>query len=152
MSGAGLPLRDIHLPPTPGWWPPAPAWWLLAGLVLAAAGFVVAVLWRRTRRRRALLRMFDRHVAEAGTDPDRVAAISELLRRAARERDPAAATLEGTEWLVFLDRDASVPDFKGAVGELLLDGGYRREIDEAALDALHSAARARFLQLAGGRR
>lgn len=151
-AGAALPLRDIHLPQPPGWWPPAPGWWLLAALALAAVVFVAVVLWRGARRRRALRRMFDARVEAAGSAPGRIAAMSELLRRAAREHDRATATLEGAEWLAFLDRDAATPVFDGVLGELLLDGGYRREVDEAELDALRVAARARFLKLAGARR
>ena len=85
--GDSLPLRDIHLPVAPGWWPPAPGWWLLGGLLLAmlAAGGVMA--WRRARRRHALLRMFDQRVDAAADPAARVAAISELLRRAAREQE-----------------------------------------------------------------
>ncbi|RLB67278.1 MAG: DUF4381 domain-containing protein, partial [Deltaproteobacteria bacterium] len=27
-------LKDIHLPPAPGWWPPAPGWWFVTFVVL----------------------------------------------------------------------------------------------------------------------
>lgn len=150
-TGAAIQLRDIHLPQAPGWWPPAPGWWLLAALALAALAIIVALLWRRFRRRRALLRMFDERVAAAGSAPARVAAISELLRRAALGHDGAAG-LEGDEWLEFLDRGAGAPLFRGGLGQLLLEGGYRREVDETEADALRRMARARFLRLAGARR
>ena len=150
--GDSLPLRDIHLPVAPGWWPPAPGWWWLGGLLLAvlAAGGVMA--WRRARRRQALLRMFDQRVDAAGDPAARVAVISELLRRAAREREPAAAALQGEDWLAFLDRGAATPAFAGPAGRLLLEGGYRRQVGEDEADALRTAARQRFLQLAGRRR
>lgn len=151
-AGAALPLRDIHLPVTPGWWPPAPGWWVLAALALAAAGVLAMALWRRARRRRALRRLFDRRLAAADTPAARVAALSELLRRAARERDPASAALEGADWLAFLDRDPAGPAFGGELGRLLLDGAFRPEIDPAAVEALATVARAKFLRLAGGRR
>lgn len=150
--GTALPLRDIHLPVAPGWWPPAPGWWALLALAAMALLLAGAVLWRRRRRRLALLRMFDRRVRAAGTAPDRIAAISELLRRVARERDPGAAALQGDEWLAFLDRDAETPAFAGDAGRLLLEGGYRRQVDDADVEALRTAARARFLQLAEARR
>lgn len=152
MSAGAITLRDIHLPQPPGWWPPAPGWWLLAALVLAVAAIIAILLWRRIRRRRALRRLFDEGVAAAADGPARVAAISELLRRATREHDPAAAALQGGEWLAFLDRDAAAPAFDGELGRLLLEGGYRRQVDEDQLQALRTAARARFLKLAGARR
>lgn len=152
MTAAGIPLRDIHLPQAPGWWPPAPGWWLVAVLVAMAVALIAALLWRTVRRRRALARLFDTEVAAAPAGPERVAAISALLRRAALGRDPAAAALEGEAWLAYLDRDAAEPAFDGAAGRLLLEGGYRREVDEAGIEALRDAARRRFLELAGGRR
>jgi len=151
-AGTAIPLRDIHLPQAPGWWPPAPGWWLLAAAVLVVVALAAFLLWRRARRRRAVRRLFDQRVAAAGSAPARIAAMSELLRRAALEHDRTAAGLEGAEWLAFLDRGARAPAFDGRLGQLLLDGGYRREVDEGDLDALRAAARARFLALAGGRR
>lgn len=152
-QGAPLPLKDIHVPVAPHWWPPAPGWWLLGGLALAALAVAAVVAWRRARRRRALLRLFDQHVSAATEPAARVAAISELLRRAARERDPAAAALQGKDWLAFLDRNAAAR-FAGPAGRLLLEDGYRRDadLDPAEVEALRAAARERFLQLAGGRR
>ena len=150
--GADLPLRDIHLPQPPGWWPPAPGWWALAALALGVLAFVAVLLWRRMRRRRALRRMFDGRVAAAGSAPARIAVMSELLRRAVLEHDRAAAALQGAEWLAFLDRDAASPAFDGDLGRLLLDGGYRRQVDENELEVLEVAVRARFLKLAGARR
>ena len=151
-AGTAIPLRDIHLPQAPGWWPPAPGWWLLAAFVLVVAALVAFALWRRIRRRRTLRRMFDDRVAAAGSAPARIAAMSELLRRAALEHDRATARLHGPEWLAYLDRDASAPAFDDELGRLLLDGGYRREVDEGELEALRAAARARFLKLAEARR
>lgn len=151
-AGDAIALRDIHLPQPPGGWPPAPGWWLLAALLLLVAATVAVVLWRRIRRRRALARLFDQQVAAAGNAPASIAAMSELLRRATREHDHAAAALQGAQWLAFLDRDAATPAFDGELGRLLLDGGYRRKVDEGQLQALRVAARARFLTLAGARR
>ena len=151
-QGASLPLREIHLPVAPGWWPPAPGWWLLGGLLLVVLAVAGVMAWRRVRRRRALMRMFDQRVEAAGAPAARVAMVSELLRRAAREREPAAAALQGEDWLAFLDRDAATPAFTGQTGRLLLEGGYRRQVGEDEADALCAAARQRFLQLAGRRR
>jgi hypothetical protein len=141
----GLVLRDIHASVAPAWWPPAPGWWWLsAALVLVLAALLA---WRvlRARRRRRIERLFDDTVGAAATPSARVAAISELLRRAARQRDPAADRLDGEAWLAFLDAGGP-PRFEGESGHLLLDGGYRREVGAGSVERLRAAARARFLQ------
>lgn len=152
----GPQLRDIHLPPDPGWWPPAPGWWLLALLVL-----VLAVLaFRRARRmlrvrrwRRRVLAELDGLVATHATSPDAArfaGEVSRLLRRAARQLDPCAATLRGQAWLDFLDHRlpparASAAPFRGSAAQWLADAPYRPAHDPAlqSLDAASLAALAR---------
>ncbi|WP_407352555.1 DUF4381 family protein [Luteimonas sp. R10] len=148
---SALVLRDIHEPPAPSWWPPAPGWWLLAALLLAV---VAALLWayrRRHRRRQDMERLFDATVDGAATPAAAVAAISELLRRAARRREPDADGLHGEAWLRFLDRDAKQAAFAGEEGRLLLEGGYSRDVDATQLARLRTVARARFLEWTTGR-
>ena len=145
MADPTLVLRDIHQPPAPPWWPPAPGWWALAALLLLALG---AWLWwttRRRRQRRAIAAVFDDAVAAAATPAAQVAAISELLRRAARRWQPGAERLHGEAWLTFVD-------LGDELGRLLLDGGYRPDIDSRQVDALRPRARARFLQWMDPRR
>ena len=140
-----LVLRDIHQPPPPPWWPPAPGWWLVAALLLAALaawGWFVA---RRRRRQRAIAALFDAALAAAPSPAAQVAAMSELLRRAARRRDPAADRYEGDAWLHFLDADGKRPRFSTDVGRLLLEGGFRRDVDADAVAALRPIARQRYM-------
>lgn len=146
MNADTLVLRDIHQPAAPGWWPPAPGWWLLALLVLLGAGWFAWRAWRRRRRRRALVRLFDDTVARAQAPAEQVAAMSGLLRRAARAANPHADTLLGDDWLRFLDEGMPVPAFSAGAGALLRDGGYRREVPAQALEALRAVARERFLR------
>lgn len=162
MGGNALVLRDIHSLPAPPWWPPAPGWWLLAAVLLA---LVVAVAWlgqRRRRQRQAITELFDRSVDAAGSPAAQVAAMSELLRRAARRRDAAADRLQGEEWLAFLDAQAQAQsrsrrgaaasdEFSRGHGRLLLDGGYRRDVAAADVQALRTMVRARFLQWMGAK-
>jgi len=151
MIGAIPGLHDIHLPPSPGWWPPAPGWWVLAGWVVVAG----AVVWRRrtasprrsqqTRIDAALL-AFDEAIARADSAPSRLAEASAQLRRAAKLRDPAAAALEGEAWLRYLDGDDPAQSFSRGPGSLLVDGAFRRAIDEP-LEPTLALARRRFAAL-----
>lgn len=144
-----LPLREAHLPAAPGWWPPPAGWWLVAAGVVLLLGMFA--LWRRQvlRRRRAAMLLFDDTLDAEREPAARVAAMSELLRRAARRRDPSADRLQGADWLHFLDQG---PRARGGrtfadVGGVLLDGGFRRDVDAAAVEALRPVARARFVAL-----
>ncbi|NUO76714.1 MAG: DUF4381 domain-containing protein [Lysobacter sp.] len=151
MADPTLLLRDVHDTAAPSWWPPAPGWWM----VLAAVVLIVSVVWflraRRQRKRRAAERVFDDALADAATPAAQVAAMSELLRRASRRREGAADRLQGEDWLAFLDRGAKSPQFVEAAGRLLLDGGFRRDVDPLQVEALRVPVRARFLELMGVR-
>jgi hypothetical protein len=140
-----LVLRDIHQPVAPPWWPPAPGWWLVAAVLF----MVLAVGWwlaaRRRRRQRAIVVLFDAALAAAPSPAAQVAVMSEFLRRAARGRDPTADRYEGEAWLRFLDADRKQPQFSTDVGRLLLEGGFRRDVDADAVAALLPLARQRYL-------
>jgi hypothetical protein len=145
MQDPTLVLRDIHQPTAPAWWPPAPGWWVVAALVFAAAlGFV---LWRHRRRmhQRRIAAMFDQEVAAAGNAPARIAAMSELLRRAARRRNPQADRLQGNAWLEYLDGGDKRHPFTSGAGRLLLEGAFRREADPEQVAGLRTLARERFI-------
>lgn len=151
MALQQLPLRDIHQPPAPPWWPPAPGWWLLAALVLAALALALW-WWRSGRSRRAgIARLFDERVRAAPTPAARVAAMSELLRRAARRAEPRADRLQGADWLAFLDGKGEARPFSDGPGRVLLDGGFRRALAEEDASALLPLARARYLELSRAR-
>lgn len=142
-----LPLLDVHLPPSPSWWPPPAGWWLvLLALVLVT---VAAWYWRRRVRlqRAEMERLFDANVDVADGLPARIAAMSELLRRAARRRDPNADRLTGDAWLLFLDAGQPMPVFSAGAGRTLLEGGFRRDVGEQEYAALRGIVRARFVEL-----
>jgi hypothetical protein len=151
MADPALVLRDIHQPPAPGWWPPAPGWWAVGTALVLLAAVLALLAWRRRRRRQAIACLFDDRLAAADTPAAQVAAMSELLRRAARRRDPGADRLDGEAWLAFLDAGARVPRFDGPAGRLLLDGAYRPGTAAADVDALRPLARARYLEWMGAR-
>lgn len=140
---AGPELRDIHLPPAPGWWPPAPGWWLLALVVLVAVLFLLRRLWRSVRHRRwlarvqaELARIADAH-ARGRAALDTAADVSHLLRRASLRIAPTAAALSGDAWLDFLDArwppaEAARGPFRNGPGRVLVDAQYRRPSDDGA--------------------
>ena len=141
-----LVLRDVHEGIAPAWWPPAPGWWWVATVIVVVA-MLLAWRWMRRRRRDgAILRLFDEAVARAGTPSQQVAAMSELLRRAARRKDAKADTLEGDAWLRFLDEGLPRPVFVAGAGAVLRDGGFRPDVAADEADALHAIARDRYLR------
>ena len=145
MADPTLLLRDIHQPVAPPWWPPAPGWWWLAVALLGCAVAGLHFYNRHRKRRRAIAAVFDQAVDAAQTPSAQVAAMSELLRRAARRRDAQADRLQGDAWLAFLDAGVKRPVFTNGAGRVLLDGGYRRDVDARQAHALRAIARARFL-------
>lgn len=118
---------------------------MVAGGVLVVVAAAVWWRWRRLRRRAAAARIFDAEIAAADTPSARVAAASELLRRAARRIDPRADRLQGEDWLCFLDDGLAEPAFTRGPGALLADGAFRPDVDPTAALALCELARTRYL-------
>jgi len=150
MQAQELVLRDVHVPPVPSLWPPAPGWWLVAG----AIALVLAILWwvgrQRRHRKLAWQKLFDDACGDAAPAAQ-VAAISELLRRAARRVNKQADSLQSEDWLRLLDGQKQKA-FSEGVGRLLLEGGYRREVPADEFAAAKALAHARFLELMAGRK
>lgn len=141
-----LSLKPPHPGIAPDWWPPAPGWWLLLTAVVLLALWLARWWLGRRRRQRELARYFDAVLAQAPTPVARIAAISEVLRRAARRVDPNADRLQGEAWLAFLDTGMKPPAFRHGPGALLADGAFRPTADPAAVEALRVVARQRYLQ------
>ncbi|WP_312682278.1 DUF4381 domain-containing protein [Stenotrophomonas chelatiphaga] len=139
-----LPLRDVHLPPAPSLWPPAPGWWLVAAVMLLLVAIPVLLRARRLRRERAWQRQFDAELQAAGEGPLRLAALVELLRRAARANRAGSELLQGEAWLQVLDPANALAPAQRA---LLLQGAYQPAIDAVQLATLERWARARHVAL-----
>ena len=150
MQVQELVLRDVHVPPAPSLWPPAPGWWLLAIAVLLLLVIAWTIARWRKRRWRAWQKLFDDACVQVSSSA-RIAAVSGLLRRASRRIDRQADRLQGEDWLRFLD-GGKRNDFSTGPGRLLLEGGYQREVDAGAWEALRDLARKRFLELMAGRK
>lgn len=155
MSANALPLRDIHPDVAPPWWPPAPGWWLLLAAAVLLAAVIAAWRWREHRRRRALAWVFDQALAAAAHPAAEVAAMSELLRRAARRVRADADRLTDAQWRAMLaeagGKDDKLPALSAVELDLLLEGGYRREVDADAVAALRPWVRRRFMAWMGAR-
>jgi len=151
-GAAALILRDLHHGVAPSWWPPAPGWLVVAALVLLLIIAYGGWLLRRRRRQRAMMRVFDQTLAATTTPVAELAAISELLRRAARLHDPDADRLQGEDWLRFLDAGLPHPVFVAGPGHLLTEGLFRPAVAEDDLRRLREVARARFLSWMGAAR
>ena len=145
MQAQELVLRDVHVPAAPSMWPPAPGWWLVAAALLT----VIAVLWllksRQQRKLQARQRLFDEACRDLPASAQ-IAAMSELLRRAARKIDKHADRLQGEDWLRLLDGKKG-EDFSKGAGRLLLEGGFRRDVADADLAAIIHVVFACFLEL-----
>ncbi len=105
-------LKDIHLPPQPGWWPPAPGWWLLLILILVILFFLLKRWYRRQNRLRPI-KLALKELESLNftvTDPDQrrflLQQVSALLRRFAlaffEDEEKEIAELCGESWLDFL--------------------------------------------------
>ena len=126
----GLVLRDIHAATAPSWWPPAPGWAVSVALLLVVAGAGLAWRGHRRRRRRSIEALFDDLVDAASTPANQVAAMSDLLRRAARRHVPDAGTLCGEAWATLVaSATPSADAWPLQLQALLLEGGYRRAVD-----------------------
>ena len=135
MDPETLPLRDIHLPATIGWWPPAPGWWIVAILALGAMWWFIHRIVGRYRDVHAPVSAIRRRLqilrARIEKEPDTIRAaidLSEFVRRVLltlRPRDQVAA-ISGHAWLSYLDRDLGGEDFRNGPGQILIDLPYRR--------------------------
>lgn len=147
----GPELRDIHLPPAPGWWPPAPGWWVLAVVVIALALWLSRAgyrRWRRGRFRNAVLARFQSLSQARSIAPGRrLAELSMLLRRAALHGNPGVAGLAGQAWLRYLDADDPRQPFSNGPGRVLADGPYRPDLEDQAVDDALPILHARLLGL-----
>lgn len=143
---SGPVLRDIHLPPAPGWWPLAPGWWVLAALVI----IILWLLGRHVRRQLPFKRRWrtanaelDRLLQRQRADGDTAAfaaGVSQLLRRAVRVREAAAISAYGEAWHAALRRHA--PDADTAQTLVGLDTAMYRPKAALEIEAVSRAARA----------
>ncbi len=127
-----LQLRDIHLPASPDIWPPAPGWWILATLLLFLCGWALFKYLRHQRCQReqqAVLANLIPIEKKLLNKPDNqvLAELNVLLRQLALMHYPHTqiASLNGKQWLQFLDHAGQTNQFTQGVGHILADAPYR---------------------------
>lgn len=155
MVDGQLPLRDLHLPDSVGWWPLAPGWWLLIALLVAGFAWLLSryIAYRaHSAARRHALRALDactRAYVEHGDAVRLGAELSELVRRTMLAYAPRAdvAGLTGEEWLAWLDRDLDRSHFLNGDGRPLIEWPYRSaefEVSRSDVAAFVDAVRLRL--------
>jgi hypothetical protein len=142
MDPEQIPLRDLHLPESVGWWPLAHGWWILIGLAVCYLGYLVWrawCRWRADRPRRIALKQLSKVQAAYRGGVDAVALskqLSQLLRRAMLAYAPRdeVAGLTGQRWLEWLDRGMQGKPFTSGPGRMIGSLPYLRH-DEKTADA-----------------
>ncbi len=120
-------LRDIHLPKPIGWWPLAPGWYWLAVLILMlfmTGIFFITRHYINGRAKRQALHLLASYQYQYQRDlnaPSTAARLSELLKRVALVYFPRTkvASLQGEEWIAFLNSTSKGLDFEKVRTELL---------------------------------
>ncbi len=147
-------LRDIHLPPAPGWWPPAPGWWLLAAACLGVLLWALSrtwLRWRALRPAREATRLFRQArlalAAETVTAESWLHQVNDLLKRLAVHGlgDTHIATAWDADWLRYLDARYGQPAFSRGIGRCLGEARFHPDpnLDPALVDHLISRFLAR---------
>ena len=132
MDSDQLPLRDIHLPETIGWWPPAMGWWILV-ILIPLLFFLIFLLYKKLTRRSAIKtakKMLEKIKQDTtSSDEQKLAVLSILLRRTAISVSSRseAASLTGQDWLEFLDTPLNDQRFSKGIGTMLTDSRYQKQ-------------------------
>ena len=130
-------LKDIHLPPAISWWPPAPGWWALAVFFVFLAVYCGCRLRRWYKRKRPkieALRILKYLQVQHDNSPDALTtlrALSQLLRRTALSlyKHEEVASMQGLEWLKFLDKTGQTTEFTKGVGNIFGEDLFQSEPD-----------------------
>ena len=119
-------LKDIHLPPAISWWPPAPGWWILGIIIFSIFIFIIIILYRIYKRRMPkvealrILKNLQRQSSKNNNELKKLRELSQLLRRTALSiySQEEVASLQGTEWLEFLDKTGQTNVFTKGHGKI----------------------------------
>ena len=130
-------LKDIHLPPAVSWWPPAPGWWILAVFFVFLT--VLCAWWFRrryecSRPRVEALRILKDLQVQYEKSPAALTTLrtlSQLLRRSALSfsKQEDVASLQGEDWLKFLDKNGQTTEFTEGVGKIFGENIFQQKPD-----------------------
>lgn len=107
-----LPLRDIKLPPEPGFWPLAPGWWVLIGLLLVILVWL-SIKWLGYLRRKKRWLEIEQQLSAIEFDylqnsnkQQLLADLSVFLRRFVKFQlgQNKSVTLTGKNWIAHLNQ------------------------------------------------
>ena len=155
MDPEQIPIRDLHLPETIGWWPLAPGWWVLIALFAIWCSYKLYRAYRKWQwnaARRLALAELARVKSEFAGGSDAVTLaiqLSELTRRAMLAYAPRdeVASLTGERWLQWLDRGLEDRPFSQGSGRNLESLPYRNRenvADEVDVEGLIDAVQRRI--------
>lgn len=148
-------LQPIALPAPVSWWPPALGWWLISALLLVCSLAYGYYKWRRQQQLQATsatrldplrenalqqLQQLPKPLANEQAGPW-LQQLNQLLKRicAVRYPDTPSHTLNGREWLLFLDSRCPAAGLSRWM--ILVNGSYQPDcrLDEKAILQLQQA-------------
>ncbi len=129
-------LHDIIVPALIPWLPPAPGWYALGVSVSLLLAWFLGKryrVWHRDQYRRAALRtlvQIGKGLADSSQYQQLLSRLPEIVKRTAIAAygRVQVASLNGVDWLVFLDKTGSTNLFTKGRGKLLLDCSYRSKL------------------------
>ena len=142
LQQPALPLRDIKLPPEPGFWPLAPGWWILAVVALLLLIWIGLKAYQRQQRKKRWLAIEQQLSVlefEFQTQQNKQQLLQQLsafLRRFVRHHlhDEQALSASGQDWIAYLNQWLPGEPFT-PFSEALTTGLYQPtcDYDEATL-------------------
>lgn len=129
-------LHDIAIPASVAWLPPAPGWYALSLSVLLLLAWFSVKRYRAWQddsyRREALtiLTQIEKELTDSNQYQQFLPRLPELVKRTAMLAYGRAqvASLNGTDWLTFLDKTSSTDLFTKGRGRLLSNCSYQSTI------------------------
>jgi hypothetical protein len=134
-------LDDVHVPEAVSYFPTTPIWTWIFWVMALIALLLLYKFWGRLQReryRKVACHELERISVVSG--PAYVMKVSQILKWTALAAYPRkrVASLDGEEWLRFLDLTSDSTEFAEGLGQPLASSRFRRnaDVDDHALGAL----------------